>query len=495
MRRNFGARREGSTLIFVLVVLAMISYGVYSFSEFAVAEAKALRFTQDRVHALAAAQSGIDHLLAQFENGNPRSAADVQLQHQWASRSGQVSQFSIQQNANDQSIGLTNECSRLNLNSLDLSAEATLTSRRRLLVLPGMTRVTADSLLDWLDNDETPRKYGAETAWYLAQNLPQRPRNGNLKSLEELSLVRGFDRILPGLLPYVTVLSAEANFNDRGSHKVHINQNTLAELYRLLKPVVGANGARFIVALRMNGPMHSDNARRFDSLESIEQRRETARARAVEQSTERLQIVRTQPKVVGGLTINRAPIYTIRSIASLLGRHTRAMIDGNETTLESPWKGNSMAVTAELAQLESVLSVHEHPRAPGRINPALAPTEVLETVPGISDSLAGRIAQHQRRLRGQPASIGWLVRNNLMPLKQLRQVSPYLTSGGDVYTGVSVGRFGALNAAVLFELDNTASVPTIVRRTELPPEYGSNPNAEDANEKPSHLSIVGVIDR
>ncbi|HBE68850.1 MAG TPA: hypothetical protein DDW52_11950 [Planctomycetaceae bacterium] len=488
-------RRNGSTLIFVLIVLAMISYGVYCFSELTLAESRALRFSQDRIHALAAAHSGTDHILAQITNKRLGSTNNLQFHYEWANKDGHDYRFSIQPSASEQLLGLTNECSRLNLNSLDLSAASMLTSRRRLLALPGITQVAADSLLDWLDSDETPRKYGAEIDWYLAQNLPQRPRNGALDSLEELSLVRGFGRSLHRLLPYVTVLSAEANFNDRGGRKVNINQNTLARLYRSLEPVVGANGARFIVALRMNGPMQSDSAVRFNSIEATQQRRETAQARAVEQSTGSLQIIRTQPELVGGLTINRSPVYTIPSIAALLGRQTRAMIKGNQQIIESPWKGHPMTVSAELAQLESLLTVDEHDRAPGRINPSLAPKEVLRTVPGITDHLAKRIVDQQNRLQKQPESIGWMVRFELVDLKQLRQFSPYLTSGGDVYTGVSVGRYGVTDAAVHFELDCTTELPSVLRRAELEPgNYQAN-SKKRLNKGRKFLSVAEAPDR
>lgn len=52
--------------------------------------------------------------------------------------------------------------------------------------------VQVASILDWLDADDRPREAGAESDWYLSQGRPS-PRDGALVSVEEISLVRGFE--------------------------------------------------------------------------------------------------------------------------------------------------------------------------------------------------------------------------------------------------------------------------------------------------------------
>lgn len=72
----------------------------------------------------------------------------------------------------------------------------------------------ADALLDWRDLDDIPRPLGAEADWYRTQSR-RLPRNGPLADVEELSLVRGFDRPLVNrLAPLLTV---------RGSGRVDLN--------------------------------------------------------------------------------------------------------------------------------------------------------------------------------------------------------------------------------------------------------------------------------
>lgn len=62
---------------------------------------------------------------------------------------------------------------------------------------PDVTEI--DELLaawgDWLDEDDGARVDGAEDQYYLELDPPYRPRQGPLESVEELLLIRGFDRV------------------------------------------------------------------------------------------------------------------------------------------------------------------------------------------------------------------------------------------------------------------------------------------------------------
>jgi general secretion pathway protein K len=47
---------------------------------------------------------------------------------------------------------------------------------------------------DWLDEDDGVRNDGAEDEYYESLDPPYRPRNGDLESVEEILLIRGFDK-------------------------------------------------------------------------------------------------------------------------------------------------------------------------------------------------------------------------------------------------------------------------------------------------------------
>ena len=75
--------------------------------------------------------------------------------------------------------------------------------------------IAVDSLLDWLDDDDDARPDGAEAAYYAARGIV--PRNGALRSVDELSVVRGITpAMIDRLRPEVSVARDTINgFDDR----------------------------------------------------------------------------------------------------------------------------------------------------------------------------------------------------------------------------------------------------------------------------------------
>jgi general secretion pathway protein K len=68
----------------------------------------------------------------------------------------------------------------------------------------------ARNLMDYLDEDDVGYRGEPEDAWYQAQDPPARAWNLPLLSLEDLALVKGFDRtLLAALRPYLTVYPFE----------------------------------------------------------------------------------------------------------------------------------------------------------------------------------------------------------------------------------------------------------------------------------------------
>lgn len=79
------------------------------------------------------------------------------------------------------------------------------------------SKIAADSLIDWIDDDEEPRPDGAEVEYYESRGI--RPRNGPLQSIEELAQVRGFDRaMITRMKPFVTVNFGVGSFDARFAH-------------------------------------------------------------------------------------------------------------------------------------------------------------------------------------------------------------------------------------------------------------------------------------
>lgn len=78
-------------------------------------------------------------------------------------------------------------------------------------------RIAADSLIDWIDDDDEPRPDGAEVEYYASRGI--RPRNGPLQSTEELAQIRGFDSsMIARMKPFVTVHFGTGSFDARFAH-------------------------------------------------------------------------------------------------------------------------------------------------------------------------------------------------------------------------------------------------------------------------------------
>lgn len=66
----------------------------------------------------------------------------------------------------------------------------------RLFKNQGLPLDLLDALIDWMDNNDEPKPGGAESAYYKTLKIPYQARNSKLSTLEEVALVKGFDKIL-----------------------------------------------------------------------------------------------------------------------------------------------------------------------------------------------------------------------------------------------------------------------------------------------------------
>jgi general secretion pathway protein K len=75
-------------------------------------------------------------------------------------------------------------------------------------------QIAADSLLDWTDDDDEARLDGAESEFYAPRGT--HPRNGPPRSIDELTLIRGWDRaMIEQIRPFVTIWFGRASFDAR----------------------------------------------------------------------------------------------------------------------------------------------------------------------------------------------------------------------------------------------------------------------------------------
>ncbi len=294
-------RRDGSVLLLVLVVVAILALSTGTYLDLMQTEHRAVRRHGRAAQSLRLAESGVEYLKT-FVSQTP---ARIQTLGGLAVNATAMKallandqpdpfargRFTIVCPAQVNGIysgvryGLEDESAKLNLNVL-LAEGADGFARDRLMVMPGMTPEIVDAILDWLDPDEAPRQFGAEQDYYLGLDPPYAPRNGPIAGLDELLLVRG---VTPELLygldqnrngfveagevargalleidnadgsmnrgwsAYLTITSVELLGGSPAAPLADLNGGDLQALYNALKGTLTDEQAKFVILYRQYG--------------------------------------------------------------------------------------------------------------------------------------------------------------------------------------------------------------------------------------------------
>ena len=510
-RRAAVVRRSGFILLLVLVVTALLSFAVYSFSHVMVLEATAASEGLQQVRRRRLAESAIELAGVVIRQG---SAGRVAPQIDLSFDDGQQARLLLLQSLSaagaEPRAGLVNESSRLNLRTLPLQLSRRQQSRNRLLALPGMTPPLADAVLDWMDEDNDPSEFGAEAAWYLSQTPPRLPRNGFFQDLHELLQVRGMspellygedqnangildpeendgssslpadnrDGVLQtGLYALLTLVSAESSGVNRAG-SIQLNDSDLVGLFDRIQNRFGSEAALFVVAGRMNGINWLDDLRP-DEGEDME----TRRLERLEQAEARLNAQLGLDKTVrggdsstsrAGLRLSGRGVFRFRSLVDLFGGEVRATVSGEDRLLRSPWPADPATISRMLPEFEQVFALTSDAIVQGRININSASADVLATIPGISDSAARSIRSLQPRggagLTAENGSVAWLLTRGVLTTGEFRAIAPLITTGGDVFSGFAVGQIMGQRpiSVIRFVLDASRATPQVLQFEDLP---------------------------
>lgn len=495
--------RPGSVLVVVLVVVSLLTLGAYTFSEMMMVEAEATSMYARQVQTRALADSGVELVAALL--GDSLDPLEIDFYHDalqfqgvtvidnenpgLRGRFSVVAPIEADPEFRQIRFGLIDESARINLNVIlslqldtadfepDVAAEdgaaedgggndnrpLELAQREILMGLPQMTEEIADCILDWIDDDENVREYGAEFEEYDALGLGYSPRNGPIKSLDELLMVNGVDSWLlygedanrNGLLdpneddgedrpPFddadgvltlgwsalLTTASREVNLRADGEEKIHLNQGQLTDLFDALEEEFDEGTAAFIVAYRMYGSTEDPETGDWPVAEPGD------------------------PVTRGDLNLARGYRREVGSIYDLIGITVTATEEGEngEQTLmlESPWGADDMV--SFLPELIDSVSISDDPLIEGRISVNQARREVLMGVPGLTEEIVDEIlaARAIDSKTGEPSSpdiqeqratAGWLVIEGIIDLETMRKLAPFVTARGAVFRMQIVGHY------------------------------------------------------
>ena len=494
-------KHEGMILIIVLVVILMLSLGAYTFTDLMITYDEAADLSGERIQARWTADSGIDmirmHLIlpdqqrydagGEYNNSmmfqainvvpdtNPRNIANFTAVAPFVDQTGLMSGIRY---------GLEDESARINLNAL-LLADTYVTNggRTLLMALPGMSEDVADSILDWIDEDDDTREYGAEYDYYQSLVPPYSPKNGPLDTVEELLLIRGvFPQLLfgqdanrngmgdpsetglinngantanqamtppatamtgdpamagieRGWASFLTLYSQEANLNAAGEPRIDVNSEDLETLHQDLQSKFSLDVANLIILYRQSESNSSETENGVPAA-TIEMDFTLPPSRSITQLLELVEIRLEVEGLEGPVLVN--PAFPLNS----LGAYVDNLMDN--------------------------AAANSNPTIPGRININQAPRSLLMGIPGITEEIVDRIIQEripdpaEDVSKMQPTE-AWLLKNLIVDLDEFRQMLPFICVGGDVFRTQVIGYFedGAASSRVEVVIDRTTATPRI----------------------------------
>ena len=515
MSKTHAIRRlRGSALMIVLVVVMIVSLGAYTFSELMFTHNETATLSSQNIQAKWLVDAGIDvarvHLLqpheqrmsagGDFDNPTVFQAVNV-ITDPDPNMTGNFTLIAPNLDSDGYTagfrFGLEDESSRLNLNALTLADKyATDGGREMLMALPGMTVDIADAIMDWIDDDDETREFGAEFDYYQSLGSPYEPNNGPFNTVEELLLVRG---VMPELLfgadinrngtidsheeparqrvqelvsmantstgdevlntgsldrgwsAYLTLHSQENNLNINGEPRIDINSADLQTLHQDLSAVFDPAVANFIILYRQGYELvdepQTDGIPQPASAVEIDFLRESER-----NFTQVLDLVGKrllyEPDLLDEEPIDILPAYPLDI---------------------------SLANTIDL--LMDNASTSSNPTIPGRLNINQAPRLLLQGVPGLSDEMIDFIIQtrsidpyqdqqnyyrHETWLLKQ-SGITFLLGGTPFTLENMKALQPFICGGGSVFRAQIIGYYegGTASARGEVVIDATTVTPRI----------------------------------
>jgi type II secretory pathway component PulK len=419
------AYHTGLALVAVLWIVAVMTAIIAMVSQTSRLELKMARGAADEVRCRWACRAGTESAIALLNEDLRDSDC---LSDLWSDNAEDLNDVPLERCR--YTVRVIDEASKLNINTI---------TREQLMTLPYMEEDIADAILDWRDSDDNPQNAGVEAGYYANLPIPYTIRNGPLRSVRELLLVKGVTEELlfgedtnlngrldanekdgaasppldngdeyldEGWIAYLTCYSYENNVDAEGNPRVNINQASEQQLASQL-------GLR------------------------------DAQARWIVQ--------------------NRGRGY--RSIADIISEQT-----GNQSAGGS---GNNNQNATEpidqqtFGQIADRITISGEQKIPGKVNINTARWEVLASLFGGDDQaeqLAHTIVADRSTLLYGYESVADLLNQQSMTLDRFKRIADMITVRSDVFTIRCVATADVGGAAVQTEcvVDRSATPGTVL---------------------------------
>jgi DNA uptake protein ComE-like DNA-binding protein len=332
----------------------------------------------------------------------------------------------------------------------DAHAKININTLRRqdLILLPNMTDELAGNILDWIDADDLPQQVtgsagGAEQETYLGLGFGYRPRNGPIRALAELELVkdaktefvRGADRDLTGIATddnvfvnasgvatsltgsldagwsaMLTASTADWGLSDQMQPRLDLTQATAGELSSLTR--MTSQQAEVVIAA-----VKTNQARMEDFI-----RLDLSQIRTITNAINPPANNRPQPQV---------PALTREALTALW---ERCSIGDPKT----PW--------------------------PGKLNINTAPSEIFEYLERLDTNTRDALITYRDSRAGEVASLIDLLDVPGMSRNRLATLSRFLTTRSNVIEFIARGRDTATGITVELQVElERTSLPVTIR--------------------------------
>lgn len=525
-------RRRGVILIVVLIVCAMLTLAAYTFASLMVTYRSATKLANRQCQTEQVLESGAEAVRlflmqdqatrqesgGRFDNPAFFQAIPVVLGESLIDRAN----FTVISPVLDEEgnlvgprYGLEDESTRLNLNALLLLDKTQKGAGRNLLMgLPGMTEDIADAILDWIDEDDDPREFGAESDYYMSLKPPYAAKNGPLNTIEELLLVRD---IMPQLL-----FGADVNRNGMIDAS---EQETL----QLLQPLQMGSTATASSTATTGSESTSDDASGDTSSGSTDSSSSnTMSSGSLDRgwsgyltlySTEKNVNAEGEPRIdlnsddletlysslaerlnedwarfiiayrqygayegndsgtdigtIGDLDLTKQGKTKLTQVLDLVGKKIQISNGGDNDkpkVVAAAFANDPVSMAIYMPLLMDNTTINPAKTIPGRININQAPRAMLQGIPGMDADMVEEILAQRHSALDETADTSdqdneaWIMTAGIATLDQMKKLMPFVCTGGDVYRAQIVGYYedGGVSGRAEVIFDATGAVPRIV---------------------------------
>ena len=307
--------------------------------------------------------------------------------------------------------GLVDHCARLNVNTADA---------KQLKSLCQLSDWQVESILDWRDTDNNSRTGGAEALFYNRLRYPYKIRNGPLRTVSELALVRGIDPpVLTGEDANVNGV-LDVNEDDLGaSYPDDDGDGTLRSGLAGLTTVYSYERNRDADGRKRVNANKADKKTLVDRFDFTDELADAVVKYGASQSGKRSGSAGAKKQKFASLM----DLLKVKAKKQAKKKNSKKGSDDKVSEITLKW----------LADHLDELTLTDDDRLAGRINVNTAPREVLLTLPKMTAGAAEAICRRQSAGEGPFSDVGELLTSKTLTEGQFKAVAERVTVRGTVF--------------------------------------------------------------